>query len=160
MTLEQLNIKNGDIITARRIDVREFIRPDPLIDEEENLKPEVYEMFNMWFNLFMDPEKGKMTTEGAQAFIYEMTTDYPDAKDNRVQNLFKEYAKPDDQEHLDREGFIGFFHEACKTRVPSVYENMENMLVRPDMKRYSDVEEENALQRDEMPRYLISENAE
>jgi hypothetical protein len=37
---------------------------------------------------------------------------------------------------------------------------MENMLVRPDMKRYSDVEEENALQRDEMPRYLISENAE
>ena len=114
----------------------------------------------MWFNLFMDPEKGKMTTEGAQAFIYEMTTDYPDAKDNRVQNLFKEYAKPDDQEHLDREGFINFFHEACKTRVPSVYENMENMLVRPDMKRYSDVEEENALQRDEMPRYLISENAE
>jgi hypothetical protein len=74
--------------------------------------------------------------------------------------LFKEYAKPDDQEHLDREGFVGFFHEACKTRVPSVYENMENMLVRPDMKRYSDVEEENALQRDEMPRYLISENAE
>ena len=84
MTLEQLNIKNGDIITARRIDVREFIRPDPLIDEEENLKPEVYEMFNMWFNLFMDPEKDKMTAEGAQAFIYEMTTDYPDAKDNRV----------------------------------------------------------------------------
>ena len=42
MTLEQLNIKNGDIITARRIDIAEYIKPDPLIDEEENLKPDAF----------------------------------------------------------------------------------------------------------------------
>ena len=39
MTLEQLNLKNGDIIIARRINVVEYVRPDPMIDTEENLKP-------------------------------------------------------------------------------------------------------------------------
>ena len=96
MTLEQLNIKNGDIITARRIDIAEYIKQDPLVDEEENLKPDAFQMFNEWFTLFMDPEKGKMSVEGVQAFIYEMTTDYPSADDQRVVNLFKEHAKPDD----------------------------------------------------------------
>ena len=32
----------------------------------------------------MDLEKGKMSVEGVQAFIYEMTTDYPNADDPRV----------------------------------------------------------------------------
>ena len=43
MTLEQLNIKNGDIITARRIEIAEYIKADPLIEGkegEETLKPE------------------------------------------------------------------------------------------------------------------------
>ena len=32
MTLEQLNIKNGDIITARRIEIAEYIKADPLVE--------------------------------------------------------------------------------------------------------------------------------
>lgn len=82
--------------------------------------------------------------EGAQAFIYEMTTEYPPSDDNNLKNLFSEYSKPNDPEHITVEDFIRFFHEACKTRINSVYENMESMYVRKDLKKYAEIEEQNA----------------
>ena len=62
MVLEQLGIKNGDIITARKINVHETIEIEPICDLEKNrLTPKAYEIFNEWFDTYMDPEKGKMT---------------------------------------------------------------------------------------------------
>ena len=67
-----------------------------MIDAQEDLRPEAYQLFSDWFDLFKDPEKDKLTLEGAQAFIYEMTTEYPPADDNNLKNLFNEWSKPDD----------------------------------------------------------------
>ena len=43
-------------------------------------------------------------------------------------------------------------------RIQSVYENMEAMYIRKDLKKYAEIEEQNAAPQNEMPRYLISEN--
>ena len=62
MVLEQLGLKNGDIITARKISVQEDIPIEPIIDKEKNrLTPKAYQIFNEWFDMYMDPEQGKMT---------------------------------------------------------------------------------------------------
>ena len=64
MVLEQLGIKNGDIITARKIAVQEDIIDDPLVDKEKDrLTPKAYQIFNEWFDMYMDQEKGVMTAE-------------------------------------------------------------------------------------------------
>ena len=75
--------------------------------------------------------------------------------DKRIEGIFKGYAKAD-PETLDREEFLKFYYEAANNKLESVHENLENHFIRTDLKKYSEIVEENALSKDEMPRYTIS----
>ena len=61
-----------------------------------------------------------------------------------------------DPDSLTREEFLLFYYEAAKDRIKSVHENLENHFVRTDLLKYSEIVEENANSKDEMPRYMMS----
>ena len=108
----------------------------------------------------MDPEKGKITPTTCIKFILGVTNEFCERgeKDNRIEGIFKNYAKKDPSgETLDREEFLKFYFNAAHSKLESVQENLEHHFVRLDMKKLSDVLEETALKKDEMPRYIMSD---
>ena len=67
-------------------------------------------------------------------FIFEVTGEIMGPSDDRTTNLFKKQAKRD-KDLLYREEFIEFYRSASATGSgDAVFQNMENMLFRADMK--------------------------
>ena len=64
MIIEELGLKNGDVISARKITVQNEgeIKVEPIVDAEKKcLTPKAEEIFSEWFDRFKDPLIGKMT---------------------------------------------------------------------------------------------------
>ena len=98
-----------------------------------------------------------MTPESATKFILGATNEVCDAEDSRITGLFKEYAKKDPAS-LEREEFFVFYYAAAKAKIERVHDNLRNHFVRTDLKKISDVTEETAYNKEEMPRFTISAN--
>ena len=158
MVLEQIGLKNQDIITVRMIDVKEEVAVEPICDlEKSRLTPKAYKIFNEWYDLYKDPEKEKMTKTSACRFILGVTNEFCKEDDKRITSIFSNYAKNDTTgESLDREEFLKFYYMAAKDKIKSVHENLEHSFIRTDLKKYSEIVEETAYSKTEMPRYMIS----
>ena len=55
MTLQQLNLKNGDILTAEKLSIVENVTEMPLVDPvTKQLVPRAIEIFSEWYDLYKD----------------------------------------------------------------------------------------------------------
>ena len=74
MVLEQLGLKNGDIVTVRKVSIQEDVPVVPICDPVKRwLTPKAEEIFSEWFDKYSDPKIGKMTPESATKFILGAT---------------------------------------------------------------------------------------
>ena len=127
---------------------------DPKTDQ---FIPEAYALFDEWFDHFKDHEKDALTKDSTKRFIFEVTGEVLGGSDDRIDKLFKQVAKKD-KDLVYREEFIEFYRSAaCNVSGGNaVYENIENMLVRSDLKRYTEMVADDADKKEEMPRHMIS----
>ena len=89
MVLQQLNLKNGDIITARKVAVVEDIKDEPIIDPvKRELTPKAEAIFSEWFDKYKDPEIGKMTYQSATKFVLGATLEECGIEDDRISGMF------------------------------------------------------------------------
>ena len=67
-----------------------------------------------------------------------------------------------DKDLVFKEEFIEFYRAAAGnfSGGNAVYENMENMLVRSDMKKYTEMVADDDDKKEEMPRHMISADQE
>ena len=121
------------------------------------MTPKAFKIFNEWYDLFKDLEKEKMTKKSAIKFILGVTNETCKEDDKRITNIFSGFAKKDESgETLEREEFLQFYYNAGKANIKSVQENLENMFIRKDLQKYSDITEETSFKKTEMPRFMIS----
>jgi len=100
-----------------------------------------------------------MTKASATKFILGVTNEPAKEDDKRIASIFSQYAKKDEtQDTLDRDEFLLFYYTAANTKIASVHENLENMFIRTDLKKYSEVTEETSYLKEQMPRLTISSN--
>ena len=70
MTLEQLMLKNGDILTAEKLSIHEEISEAPLVDRVNRvLTTRATEIFSEWFDIYKNPKNGLMDAEHVARFI-------------------------------------------------------------------------------------------
>ena len=133
-----------------------------MVDLKNNcLVPKAHEIFNEWFDLYMDPTIGKMTPESTVGFILGATNERCGPSDSRIQGLFDQYAKKDaTKKTLEREEFLLFWFIAAKDRPDRVHDNLKNHNIRTDLKKLSEVMEEMAFTKEEMPRFTMATNQE
>lgn len=74
MTIAELGIKDGDIITARRVSVQEHIGIVPVVDPETDwLCDRAIDIFTEWFDLYKNPNSGKMDNLSVAKFCSKAT---------------------------------------------------------------------------------------
>ena len=144
----------------RKVAVQEEIPIAPICDfHNKCLTPKAELIFSEWYDKYSDPKIGKMTPESATKFILGATNEVCDADDSRITGLFKGYAKKDPTGAvMEREEFFTFYYTAAKDKIERVHDNLRNHFVRTDLKKISDVLEETAFTKEEMPRFTISAN--
>ena len=60
-TLQDLNMKNGDILTAQKLSIVENVVEVPLVDRAAGvLVPRAKEIFTEWYEIYKNKETGKM----------------------------------------------------------------------------------------------------
>lgn len=141
--IAQVGIKSGDIITVRRITVEEEIEQVKLIDPEtQQLVKLAADIIDEWFDMYSS-EEGVMTPESTVGFIKGSTGESVPADDSRIKGLFAEYDKDKDGK-LQREEFIRFYTVASHGKPERVFDNIRMHLIRADLRKMADVEDEAA----------------
>lgn len=115
-------------------------------------------IFNEWFTLYSN-EDDKMTPETCALFIKGCTNEHPPVTDDRVVNMFKSYDKNNDG-FIEREDFLIFYETASRSKAETVRENLRHHNIRSDLKKLSEVKEEENFEAKDMPRFKISKNTE
>ena len=100
-----------------------------------------------------------MTKETCALFIKGCTGETPPANDDRILGLFKTYDTNNDGK-IEREDFLVFYENSCKSKVETVRENLRQHNIRNDLKKLSEVTEESSFKSEDMPRFKISKNQE
>ena len=157
-TLSQLKFTTTEVITASKINIQEDIPQAPLVDAAGKLTERASKIFNEWFTLYSN-ENDKMTPETCSLFIKGCTGEHPPVTDDRIVNLFKTYDTNADG-LIEREDFISFYTKASQGRAETVRENLRHHNVRADLKKLSEVKDEENFEAPDMPRFKISKNAE
>ena len=136
--------RNGLIVQADKVDPDENVVQAPVLDANNDLTPRALFIFNEWFDTFKDHELTEpeaITPRSAVAFIKGVTHEVVAMDDNRIEGLFKAYNKAKDGKML-REEFLTFYRTAANDKLKNVYDNLRARLVREDLKKMSEVEEE------------------
>ena len=117
MVLEQLGLKNGDIITARKIAVVEDVEEIPIIDTtKRELIPRAQEIFGEWFDKYKDPEIGKLTHESATKFVLGATLEDCPVEDNRITGMFNTFAKKDPtHKTMEKDEFLKIYYNTASS---------------------------------------------
>lgn len=100
-----------------------------------------------------------MTPETCALFIKGCTGEHPPATDDRIMNLFKTYDTNSDG-FIERADFLVFYEKASQGRAETVRENLKHHCVRADLKKLSEVKDEESFEAQDMPRFKISKNVE
>jgi hypothetical protein len=100
-----------------------------------------------------------MTPETCALFIKGCTNEHPPVTDDRVVNMFKGYDKNNDG-LIEREDFLIFYETASRSKADTVRENLRHHNIRSDLKKLSEVKEEENFEAKDMPRFKISKNTE
>ena len=89
MTLQELGLKNGDILTAKKLDIsEEKVAPISLCDPEtKSLIPKAQEIFTEWYEIYKDKATNLMGAPEVAKFIAGATGSSCSAQDDRVKNI-------------------------------------------------------------------------
>lgn len=96
-----------------------------------------------------------MSKETCGLFIKGCTGEHPSVTDDRIVNMFKTYDINSDG-YIEREEFITFYESACRSKPDTVRENLKHHNIRNDLKKLSEVREEESFFTQDMPRLKIS----
>ena len=100
-----------------------------------------------------------MSPETCSLFIKGCTGEHPPVTDDRIVNMFKAHDKNNDG-FIEREDFVAFYETASRGKAETVRENLRHHNIRSDLKKLSEVKEEEDFEAKDMPRYKISKNTE
>lgn len=85
MTLQELNIRNGDILTAELLAVTENIKEAPIVDRIKRcLTPAAQAAFTEVYSRFSDKNTGIMDVHGVAGFVSAATSENCSETDPRV----------------------------------------------------------------------------
>jgi hypothetical protein len=88
MTIEELGLRNGDILTAKVYEELIYeVERVPLLDEYSAFKPIVVDHINWLYDLYRD-EEGFMTPQTTVFFIRGCTDELCFESDDRISGLF------------------------------------------------------------------------
>ena len=142
LDMEQLGLKNNEIITARKISIKEKIPQAALVDPEtEWLVPKAEAIFTEWFNMFKNQAKNKMDNFSVARFITKTTKVSCISSESKVSDIIQAYDSNQDG-CLDLQDFLQFYYDAASQpgdRRQACFKNMKNLNVRPDLVKLSDV---------------------
>jgi len=95
--------------------------------------PEVIDIFNSWFDTYSND--GRMMNEHLAKFLKDVINSevLPELDDKQITKLFETYDKANNG-YLEREGFIKFYTYATLSKSQTVWENLNAMGVRNDLK--------------------------
>ena len=160
MTLSELGLKNGDILTATKLEnTEDKVVPTILVDYTNKcLIPKAVEIFTEWYEMYKDPMTGLMGKVEVAKFIRCATGAPCGALDDRVSQIIKAYDDDKDG-NVDLNGFLKFYYVACtNNNLGAVHQNLLQHNVRLDLKKMSEVTEECSFEKTDMPRYTLSAN--
>ena len=161
MTLDELNLKNGDILTAEKLSVVEEIIEAPLVDRStRTLVPRAKEIFSEWYDIYKNQQTGLMQAENVGRFIAGATKQTCLANDSRVENIVAKYDTDKDGQ-IDLEDFLKFYYDAAAGtpgQLKAVQSNLKNHNVRLDLKKMSEIVEDTDFAESDMPRFTLSAN--
>lgn len=114
MTLSELGLKNGDILTATKLEnTEDKVVPTILVDYTNKcLIPKAVEIFTEWYEMYKDPMTGLMGKVEVAKFIRCATGAPCGALDDRVSQIIKAYDDDKDG-NVDLNGFLKFYYVAC-----------------------------------------------
>ena len=152
------------MITARKIEINEYIPEAPLTDPEKQwLVPRAQAIFTEWFELFKNPVKGVMDCYSVARFISRSTGSSCIASDENVIKLIREYDNDGDGA-LNLAEFLQFYYDAAEfpgAKREACFENLANMNVRPDLLKLSEVVDHALFEsKNLMPRFALQANEE
>lgn len=111
-----------------------------MIGPDGRLTEKAAKIFNEWFDLYSD-ENGQMTKETCALFIKGCTGEQPQLNDDRIVALFKTYDVNQDG-LIERSEFLTFYETAARSKPDTVRENLKHHNVRADLKKLSEIQEE------------------
>ena len=159
MTLQQLGIKNNDILTAEKLSIPEVIPEAPLCDlRARELVPRAKEIFSEWYDKYKDKGSGLMDNAAISRFIYGSTKTPCPKDDQRVKNIIDKYDGDKDGSITLPEFWQFYYDAASGPNLKIVQSNLKHHNVRLDLKRVSEVVEEVDYAEHDMPRFTISAN--
>lgn len=152
-------MRNGDILTATKINIVENVVEAPLVDKMNRcLTPRAIEVFTEWFHMYKNQESGLMDSYSVAKFIAGATKASCLHDDDRVEKIIKKYDT-DNDEAIDLTGFLNFYYDAASgTNDSNVRKNIKSHNLRADLKKMSDIYEDVTFSETEMPRYTLSAN--
>jgi EF hand len=98
-----------------------------------------------------------MTPETCALFIKGCTGEYPTLSDDRIVNMFNTYDTNKDG-FIERQEFLSFYELASRSKADTVRENLKHHCIRADLKKLSEVKDEESFESKDMPRLKISKN--
>lgn len=112
MTLQELGIKNNDILTAEKLSITETILEVPLVDfRTQSLVPRAQEIFTEWFENYKNKETGLMDDASCARFIQGSTGNSCQKNDNRVATIINKYDSDKDGA-ISLQEFLKFYYDA------------------------------------------------
>lgn len=113
MTLHELNLKNGDILTAEKLSIVEEVTEVDLIDRAtRSLVPRAREIFTEWYGMYRDPETEAMDAKNVAAFIAGATKQPCNKDDSRVEGIMNKFDSDKDG-RLTLDDFLNFYYDAA-----------------------------------------------
>jgi hypothetical protein len=150
-TLSQLKFSTTENITAVKLNIEEDIPVAPLLDSNNKLTERAAKIFNEWFTLYSN-QNDQMTPETCCLFIKGATGESCVPSDERIKTHFELYDSNKDG-LIERSEFLAFYELKSRTNENVVRENLKHHNVRYDLKKLSEVKEEESFEAQDMPRF-------
>ena len=154
-TLAELNFKPNESLIANKQNMGNVPKA-PLLNPDKSLTKEAEMIFGEWFDQFS--HDGLMAPEDCVEFIRSCTDDKCKTTDGRVKNLFQNHDHDGDGK-VDKAGFVEFYRQASLKKEDVVRANILAHNYRNDLKKISDMCEENT-DKTVLPRYILSHEQE
>lgn len=157
-TMRALGIKGGETLTTQKLAPEVQVPTAALTGPTGELTPAAKRVFEAWYDMFCID--GQFTKQSAAHFIEGCCGDLPAPTDTRIAGLFQTYDREGDGV-IRKAAFLSFYTSCSRSeKATTVRENLKAFDVRPDLLRWSEVEEEATPDAGEMPRHFISKDNE
>ena len=117
--------------------------------------PSYISIINDWFDMFSE-EKTRMTPETCASFVSSVTTNKESVgiNDNRVRGFMERYDK-ERKGYISRDDFVQFYVDSAKSKPSIVWENLNAMNIRYDLKLKDDPIDVGFIDKTKLPRYTL-----